>query len=386
MVVEIKMPNLSQTTDVVKLLKWLVKVGDKVKKGDAICEVETDKVNVEVESFADGQIIKLFGDQGKEIRNGTVIAILGEKGETREIASKPEKPVHGRDTGSKIKGRDEDTRNTQSLLIESRVTKLVQRLAEKNNIDLAEITGSGPRGTIVKKDLEDYTNRSQKKETTNIEYWELTPNQQVISANLSKSKSSIPHYYLKSEVLIDNLLIKRNASERGKKLSMYAYLIFYSAKALVKFPKLNGYFKDNRVYKNNQINIGFAVASGDELYVPIVKDANKKSLEELNREVKILVSKAQEKKLGPANISGGTFTISNLGIYPVNEFFGVINYPQAALLGIGNIRKILQVKEDNSLAVKKIFNITGSFDHRIANGSQAALFLTEIKKLLEEVK
>ncbi len=387
MAVEIKMPNLSQTTDEVKLLKWSVKEGDRVKKGDILCEVETDKVNMEVESFADGFVIKLIGDPEQQIKTGTIVAVLGDKGEIVNLNSiskdgDPEKEIS-------LKMREKDNKIPEKTLPKIRATKLVQRLADKKNIVLAEVEGTGPRGTITRKDLENYINNEKTKKSTDKvekEYWSLTPNQQAVSANLTKSKSSIPHYYLKSEVLADNLLKNRNSAESGEKLSMYSYFIYYSAKVLEEHPRLNGYFKDNKVYKNNQINIGFAVASDDELYVPIIKEANKKKLHEIDREVKLLAGKSQDKRLEPGDISGGTFTISNLGIYPINEFYGVINYPQAVLLAIGNIQKILNVNDDNSLSIRSIFNITGSFDHRIANGAQAASFLTEIKRLLEEVK
>ena len=386
MAVEIKMPNLSQTTDEVKLLRWLVKEGDKVKKGDILCEVETDKVNMEVESFTDGFVIKLNGEPEQPIKTGTIIAVLGEKGETADIVPVSKDEVSGKKEDAKIKEGEKDNTIFEKPLYRIRATKLVQKLADKNNVDLAEVTGTGPRGTIIKKDLDDYINKKKTERSTDKEYWEPTPNQQAVSANLSKSKSSIPHYYLKSEVLVDDLLKSRNSVKIENKLSMYSYFIYYSAKVLEKYPRLNGYFKNNRVYKNNHINIGFAVASDDELYVPIVEDANKKQLEEIDIEVKLFATKAQDKKLEPGDISGGTFTISNLGIYPVNEFYGVINYPQAVLLAIGKIQKILKVNDDDSLSIRNVLNVTGSFDHRIANGAKAAAFLTEIKRSLEEVK
>ena len=187
------------------------------------------------------------------------------------------------------------------------------------------------------------------------------------------------------EILADSLLKTRNAVESGNKISIYSYLIHYCAKALERYPRLNGYFKDNKIYKNSQMNIGFAVASDDELYVPIIKDVNEKHLQEIDQEIKWLAANAQNKKLEPKDISGRTFTISNLGIYPIDEFYGVINYPQAVLLGMGQIGKKLKIADDNTIAIRNVFNVTGSFDHRIANGAQAASFLTEIKRLLEEV-
>jgi len=392
MAVEIKMPNLSQTTDEVKLIKWLVKEGDEIKKGDLLCEVETDKVNMEVESFADGVVLKLDGKQGEQIKTGSVIAVLGEKGEVASLTPVSKEENSKKEESPKSEDKKENHKIPEKALPKVRATKLVQRLAEKNNIDLSEVEGTGPRGTITKKDLENYTNnkkiedKSHKDSIEDSEFWSLTPNQQAVSANLYKSKTSIPHYYLKMEVLADSLLKTRNVAESSNKISMYSYFVYYCSKALEKFPRLNGYFKENKIYKNSGINIGFAVAADDELYVPIIEDANKKLLQGIDQEVKWLAAKAQNKKLEPDDISGGTFTISNLGIYPINEFYGVINYPQAVLLAIGKIQKTLIVNNDNSISIRNIFNITGSFDHRIANGAQAASFLTEIKRLLEEVK
>ena len=392
MAVEIKMPNLSQTTDEVKLLRWMVKEGDRVKKGDILCEVETDKVNMEVESFADGMVLKLDGKQNQQIKTGSVIAVLGEKGEVASQALVSKEENFKKNLSPIEEDKKEDQKVPEKVLFKKRATKLVQRLAEKNNIDLSEVEGTGPQDTITKKDLENYINNKEiedkpyKYSIEDSDFWSLTPNQQAVSANLYKSKTSIPHYYLKMEVLADSLLKTRNAAKGSKKISMYSYFIYSSAKALEKFPRLNGYFKNNKIYKNSGINIGFAVAADDELYVPILKDANKKQLQEIDQEVKWLADRTKNKKIELEDISGATFTISNLGIYPVNEFYGIINYPQAVLLAIGQISKVLKVDDNSSISVKNIFNITGSFDHRIANGVLAASLLTEIKRLLEEVR
>ena len=392
MPIKVKMPNLSQTTDEVKLLRWLVKEGEKVKKGDILCEVETDKVNMEVESFTDGMVLKLIGEPENQIKAGSVIAVIGKEGE--ELTEKPDVDIKTSEEKKELKNdlNVDKYKRIKKSPPKVRATKLVQSLAAKKSVDLSEVKGTGPRKTITKKDLEDYIEskkkgivESQKIIDKNQKYYNLTPNQQAVSSNLVKSKENIPHYYLKAEIFADNLIKKRiNDKKAGRIISMYSYFVFYSAKALERFPKLNGYFKDSRIYKNSQINVGFAVASEDELYVPVIKEANSKNLYKIDEEVKWLVSKAQNKKLEPEDISGGTFTISNLGIYPIDEFYGIINYPQAVLLATGRIKKTLSITDDNNMTVRNVFSITGSFDHRIANGALAASFLTEMKKLLEE--
>jgi len=398
MTTEIKMPNLGQTTDEVKLLKWYIKKGQKVKKGDLLCEVETDKTTMDVESFGEGIVLKLNAEPDSVINAGSIIAVLGDSGEKVELKVEIEdKHITKDERKPKQSNKDLNKAKTLSeLSSDVKATKLVRNIAIKKNIDLGKVKGTGPGGMVTKSDLEKYLESiktrslmEDKKDTElkeTEEVYALTPNQQAVSANLSKSKRNIPHYYLKTTVVADNLVIKREKikEKTGKAISMYSYFIYAAARALKKFPRLNGYFKDNKIYLYNSINIGFAVADEDELYVPVIHDANVKEIIEIDTEVKFLVSKTQDKRLGREDISGGTFTISNLGTYPIDEFYGIINFPQAVLLAIGKISKILKIEDNNKMSIKSAFTIAGSFDHRIANGVQAAEFLGEVKRILEE--
>ena len=286
MTIEIRMPNLGQTTDEVKLLKWHIKEGQMVKKGDLLCEVETDKTTMDVESFAEGTVLRLNADPENIITAGSIIAVLGDPGEKVEpkveiVNKKEDQYVTGEER--KLKQSNKDLNKTQILDELSsgiKATKLVKNIAIKKNIDLGKVKGTGPRGIITKSDLEKYSelikSRSSAEEKRDAELKEekevytLTPNQQAVSVNLSKSKSSIPHYYLKSTVIADNLIARREKSkaETGKGISVYSYFIYATARALKKFPKLNGYFKDNKIYLYRNINIGFAISEEDELYVP----------------------------------------------------------------------------------------------------------------------
>ncbi|MBC8388606.1 MAG: 2-oxo acid dehydrogenase subunit E2 [Actinobacteria bacterium] len=402
MTTEIRMPNLGQTTDEVKLLKWYIKKGQKVKKGDLLCEVETDKTTMDVESFGEGIVLKLNAEPDSVINAGSVIAILGDSGEKAELKveiedKKEDQHITREERKPKQSNKDlNKVKTLNELSSDVKATKLVKNIAIKKNIDLGKVKGTGPRGMVTKSDLEEYLESiktrsliEEKKDTElkeTEEVYALTPNQQAVSANLSKSKSNIPHYYLKTTVVADNLVIKREKikEKTGKSISMYSYFIYAAAKSLKKFPRLNGYFKDNKIYLYRNINIGFAVAEEDELYVPVIHDASVKEITEIDTEVKFLVSKTQDKRLEREDISGGTFTISNLGTYPIDEFYGIINFPQAVLLAIGKIGKILKIEDDNKMSIKSTFTISGSFDHRIANGVQAAEFLAEVKKILEE--
>jgi len=337
MTTEIKMPNLGQTTDEVKLLKWYIKKGQKVKKGDLLCEVETDKTTMDVESFGEGIVLKLNAEPDSVINAGSIIAVLGDSGEKVELKVEIEdKHITKDERKPKQSNKDLNKAKTLSeLSSDVKATKLVRNIAIKKNIDLGKVKGTGPGGMVTKSDLEKYLESiktrslmEDKKDTElkeTEEVYALTPNQQAVSANLSKSKRNIPHYYLKTTVVADNLVIKREKikEKTGKAISMYSYFIYAAARALKKFPRLNGYFKDNKIYLYNSINIGFAVADEDELYVPVIHDANVKEIIEIDTEVKFLVSKTQDKRLGREDISGGTFTISNLGTYPIDEFYGI---------------------------------------------------------------
>ena len=385
---EIKMPNLSQTTDEVKLLRWLVKEDDNVNKGDLLCEVETDKVNMEVESFASGTVLKLIGKPGDQVKTGTAIVILGQKGEKPSSDnSSGNQDIKDNDIkiSEKIEG-EINTKKNNSI----RATKLVQRIADKENIDLSKIKGSGPRGTIVKDDLKKYIN--QQKEESSIEtkkeqhVYDLTPNQQAVSINNIESKNKIPHFYLKTTVIADSILENKEKQKKNREtsISMYSYFIYAAVKALKEFPKLNGLFKNNKIFWDESINVGFAVAHEEELYVPVLKETGRKDIFEIDNAVKELLAKVRNKKLGPADVSGGTITLTNLGVYDIDDFYGIINFPQAVLLAIGKISKILHIDENNNMSIKNSLKLSGSFDHRIANGAVAALFINKVKEVIEK--
>ncbi len=390
MAVEIKMPKLSQTTEDVRFIKWLVREGDSIKKGDFICEVENDKTTMEVESFESGTVLKLYAGPEEVIAAGTLIAVIGQPGEKiPEIAVKREK-----DETKYIQKEDKTVKNTARTEISVQetvsrpyedisATNLVKNMAKKRDIDLALVKGTGPKGLITKKDLERYM-MSKAKE--GINEYNLSRNQVFVARNLMRSKAEIPHYYLKCSIFTDNLFKWRedNRLSDETKVSVYSLFIYAAAKVLKEFPRMNGYFKENKVVLFNNINVGFAVTAGEELYVPVVKDADKKTIIEIDREVKQMVEKAKNERLEPEDIKGGTFTITNLGIYHVDEFCAIINPPQAGILAIGQMKKTLYIDDNDATHIKNVCTVTGSFDHRFINGAKGAAFLERYKKIIEE--
>ena len=386
--VEIKMPNLSQTTNEVMLINWLIEPGDIVKKGQPLCEVESDKSVMEIESFTSGTVIQLLAEANTSIEAGTVIAIIGKPGEkiekTQNILEKKQvNNIDKKETDKINVEKKEEERKTV------RVSAMVKNLAAKKNVDLLKIKGSGPNNLITLADLNDYIKYGEKKEKHKVMIEEEHLSQYQISTarNLTLSKSSIPHYYLRTEILMDDIFkLRANLKlKQTKKISMYSFFIYAVSRALREVPRVNAYFKNNKVIYFKEINIGIAISAGNDLYVPVIKNSDQKEIEKINKEVIELIKKTKDRNLTPDEIAGGTFTISNLGTHEIDEFYPIINPPQAGILGIGKAKKAFLIKNDNSFDVRSVCRIGGCFDHRVVNGEQGAEFMDKLKKILEEI-
>ena len=445
MAIEIRMPRLSQTTDDVKLVGWLVKEGDTVKRGDPLCEVETDKTTMPVESYEGGTVLKILGVPDTIVAAGTPIAILGAPGEkvcfagagtpseqaARGVAEAPNsepEAVPSGSTGPYWKPERRSTVNGPPVLTPEmlnvkgtarpavdvkaaslKATSLVQNIARKLGIDLAAVVGTGPRGLITKKDLEDFQVRGARfagasaagsaatqgavptyapafAPAGELKAVSLSKNQVLVGRNLGRSKREAPHYYLKATVFMDRALNWRELNKRqdGSKVSVYSLFVYTAAKALKALPKLNGFFKDEKLVLFGEVNVGCAVTAGDDLVVPVIRSADRKGIIEIDRELGLLVAKVQNGKLEPQDLLGGTFTLTNLGMYPVDEFCAVINPPQAGVLAIARAKKVLHIDDEDRMSIRTACTLTGSFDHRVVNGAQGAEFLQKVKETLEE--
>jgi len=387
--VKIKMPNLSQTTNEVMLIEWLIKPGDIVKKGQPLCEVESDKSVMEVESFISGTVLQLLAEANTSIEAGTVIALIGEPGEKIKKTQKISEKNQVYDLNKKeLRKVNIEKKDKERKIV--RASILVKNLAAKKNVDLQKIKGSGPNNLITLADLNDYIKYGEKKGKHKVMIEEKCLSQYQISTarNLTLSKSSIPHYYLNTQILMDGIL-KLRASlklKQTEKISMYSFFVYAVSHALREVPRVNSYFKNNKIFYFKEINIGIAISVGNDLYVPVIKNSDQKEIEEINNEVIELIKKTKDKILTPEEIAGGTFTISNLGTHEIDEFYPIINPPQAGILGIGKAKKTFLINNDNSFVVRSVCRIGGCFDHRVVNGEQGAEFMDEFKKILEEMK
>ena len=431
MPIEIKMPALSPTMETGNLAKWLVKEGQSIEPGDVIAEIETDKATMEVESADEGVVGKLMVAEGTEnVPVGETIAILLEEGEDKsalkdvgkkekipspqpspaqeEVASEEAlKETLSLDGRGKGEGDIKKTPSPQSSPTRGeevpaalggnriKASPLAKRLAKEKGLNLAAIQGSGPGGRIVKADVE--TDREKPGAVTAPEaappvigdapYEEvkLSNVRKIIARRLLESKQTIPHYYLNIEANIGELLkVRRDINEKleGVKVSVNDFIIKALALALIKVPNANVQWGGEFLRKFKRADVSVAVAIPDGLITPIIRGADAKRLRDISVEMKVLAAKARDGKLMPEDYQGGTFSLSNLGMFGIKDFAAVINPPQAGILAIGAGEK-RPVLKDGHLENQTFMAMTGSFDHRAIDGATGAEFLRTIKELLE---
>ncbi len=422
MSVDILMPALSPTMEEGTLSKWLVKEGDKVESGDLIAEIETDKATMEVEAIEDGIIGKILVSEGQEsIKVNSPIAILISEGENlsenvistdsnnkikkevqKEVQKKVQKNKENVVQINDIKNNDEISKsiseNTTKSYFKSDklerifVSPLAKRIAKQRDIPLSSIKGSGPYGRILKIDVDNFDIKKieypslNNLESNNFEIVKNSAMRKTIAERLVKSKNEAPHFYLSLDCNIDELLKVRKAinskSNDKYKISVNDMIIKASSVALLKVPKANASWENENTKYFNNTDISVAVAIEGGLITPIVKNVQSKGLLEISNDMKNLASKAKDGKLQPDEYIGGSFSISNLGMYGIKEFSAVINPPQGCILAVGSGEK-RPIVINNEISVATIMTVTLSCDHRVVDGAVGAEFLSEFKNLIE---
>ena len=422
MSVNILMPALSPTMEEGTLAKWLVKEGDRIQSGDLIAEIETDKATMEFEAVDEGIIGKLLVTEGSEgVKVNSPIAIILDDGEDLEVQET-------KDITSQVKPKEQtvisaaplETKNpltgvaqTSSLRIFA--TPLARRLAKENGVDLGSINGSGPHGRIVKNDVLNInafspianqetladpvlrTNTVQASGSSvenlyaNREFKEIPLNsmRKTVATRLTEAKQNIPHFYLRKEIKIDELLqvrsrLNAHLAERNNKLSINDFIIKSCTLALQSVPMANAVWAEDKILQLKPSDIAVAVSVEDGLFTPIIRDADEKSLSNLSKEMKELAEKARSKKLMPSEYQGGSFSISNLGMFGVDDFDAVINPPHGAILAVGRGLKKPIVNDDDTISVANVMSLTLSVDHRVIDGALGADLLQNIAKYLED--
>ncbi|WP_424833347.1 pyruvate dehydrogenase complex dihydrolipoamide acetyltransferase [Ruegeria sp.] len=431
---EILMPALSPTMEEGTLAKWLVKEGDTVSSGDLLAEIETDKATMEFEAVDEGTVGKILIPEGTEgVKVNTAIAVLLEDGESADdIAATPaavpatDTSTLGGNSGSPVsaassgEGGSSGGSATPAPAAPVKAdggrifaSPLARRIAAQKGLDLAQIAGSGPHGRVVKADVEGATAAApaaapapaaaaaptvpagpsadavaRMYEDREYEEIKLDGMRKTIAARLSEAKQTIPHFYLRRDIKLDALLkfrsqLNKQLESRGVKLSVNDFIIKAVANALQQVPACNAVWAGDRVLQLKPSDVAVAVAIEGGLFTPVLQDADTKSLSALSTEMKDLAGRARERKLAPHEYQGGTFAVSNLGMFGIDNFDAIVNPPHAGILAVGSGVKKPVVGDDGELAVATVMSVTMSVDHRVIDGALGAELLKAIVDNLE---
>ena len=390
----INMPRLSDTMEEGTLAKWFKKVGDSVKEGEILAEIETDKATMEFESFHDGVLLHIGIDEGSTAPVDSIIAVIGSKGEdissiikgVNAVEEEP-KPVVEEESKPDIRQASLSNESTDRILI----SPLARKLATEKGIDIKLVKGSGDNGRIIKRDIDSHkpTNYSQFIQprpsiTESSNESQNSTMRKAIAKRLSDSKFSAPHYYLNIECEMDNMISfrKQFVNTQNIKISFNDIIAKAVSLSLARHPKVNSRWYDEKIVFYDHVHLGIAVAVDDGLIVPVVKYANSKDLPEINSEIKDFAERAKNKKLTPAEIEGSTFTISNLGMFGIESFTSIINQPNSAILSVGAIMEKPIVKMGD-IVVGNTMKLTLACDHRTVDGATGSLFLKTLKEYIE---
>jgi pyruvate dehydrogenase E2 component (dihydrolipoamide acetyltransferase) len=436
---EIQMPKLSDTMTEGTLVAWKKKKGDKVAAGDVIAEIETDKATMEWESPEDGTLTEIYVEEGGKVEVGEKIAFIGGEGETAPKAEKKkepeaktkeekgpakkkeqaetEKPAPAEDKEPETAPPQEDEKRAETKTAPSskppaepksessgearvKASPIARRLAAEEGLDLSTIKGTGPDGRVTENDVRAVAKSkggaaaSKPAGAQHIPAGEgsrisLSGMRKVIAERLVASKGPVPHFYLNIEVDAGPLMSARaelkSAGEKSdsSKITVNDFVLKAAVEAAVKVPKANASFDGDAIVQYNDVNLGIAVALEEGLVTPVIRAAQGKSLREISEAVKDLAQRARNKRMKPEEFQGGTFTVSNLGSYGIEQFYAIVNPPQAAILAVGAIVKKAVVNAKDEIVVGQRMNISLSGDHRVVDGAVGAEYITALRKLIE---
>lgn len=407
----IRMPRMSDTMEEGNIIGWLKKVGDKVEPGETLAEVETDKATMELDAFVEGTLLYIAVPEGTVAIDG-IIAVIGQPGEDWQTALNGTGAAESATSVASISVAEPIVQASMSATVDIdsidgqriKASPLAKSIAKEAGINLGQIQGSGEGGRIVRKDI-DAVKPSEtialpvpkplvpvqaapvQMVATESAYEDKTVSQmrKTIARRLSESKFTAPHFYLSVEIDMERAMAVREQLNQNSEVRIsYNDLVIRSvASALKKHAIINASWLGDRIRYNHDVNIGVAVAVEDGLLVPVIKHADRKTLSHINGEVKMLAGKAKDKKLQPEEMQGNTFTISNLGMFGIEEFTAIINPPDACILAVGGIIQKPVVK-NGQIVVGNTMKVTLSCDHRVVDGASGAQFLQTLRSILEE--
>jgi pyruvate dehydrogenase E2 component (dihydrolipoamide acetyltransferase) len=422
---DIVMPRLSDSMEEGTILKWMKAVGDEVSVGDELAEIETDKANMVYEADAAGTLIELVADEGETLPIGEVIARVGKEGEAPSgngaSVETEEKPKEDEEEPPREPEEPKAEAPQEAGTVPSvpsgdgrvKASPIAKRIAKEKGIDIGSLSGSGPGGRIVKADVEKAVESGgvpaaapgtsapekaaptagtrEKPETAKgqVEVMELTKLQTAVARRMAESKATAPHFYLQAEIDMTKAVeartrLKELAGEGERVPTFNDMVVKACALALREFPRANGAYRDGRIELYERVNVGVAVAAQNALVVPTVFDADRKGLRQISEETRSLASRVRGGTITPPELSGGTFTVSNLGMFGITNFHAVINPPQAAILAIGTLERVPAFDDLGAVVAKDKMGVTLACDHRILYGADGAEFLRRVSDLLSE--
>ena len=426
----IEMPKLSDTMTVGTVVKWYKEEGEEVSNGDILAEIETDKATMELENFDDGVLLKLLANEGDEVEIGKPLAVVGSPGEdvpefdkpdnnrvapvedNKEVQNEeitlPKEEPDAQSTDLNIFGQTAQT--TEQLDPSGRIfaSPLAKKIAQEKNIDLSKIQGSGPRGRITKKDLPSLPepgvkdtfvsgstppHQMQTVFTSSLQGKSIPVSnmRSIIAKRLLESKVTIPHFYLQKEINSEALRLTResinrrlsNSSSEPNKISINDLILYACSRAIPLVPEINTSWADKEIIFHGEVNLAFGVAVDDGLVTPVIKKAEQLDLRSLSLEAKLLIQKSRNRKLTPDEMTGSTFTVTNLGMFGIDFFNGIINPPNAAILAIGASVAKPVLSRDGSVCAGETMTLGLSCDHRVVDGAIGAKFLQVLAEILE---
>jgi pyruvate dehydrogenase E2 component (dihydrolipoamide acetyltransferase) len=433
MISEVVMPQMGADMEEGTIVRWLKNEGDEVDRGEIIAEIETDKADVEIEAFESGVFRKVLVPEGETVSVGTVIAVVASQDEDiskYEGASAPAKPVEAK---AKAKPKEEaapaeeaaEEEKPAKVMAEAkprakeaapeaaeeerpaaatkpapstdgrvRASPVARKLAEEKGIDLTRVAGTGPDGRIVKRDIEAAVEQGEAapagapvRAAEGVETVPMSRMRQTIARRMGQSKREAPHYYITTDIDMTEAEKLRHqlndAFHRELHVSVNDLIVKASAMALERHPMFNTWFVDGEIRRHQAINVCIAIALDDGLIAPAILDCGNKSLAQIAQDSRSLAERAKSGALKPDEYSGGTFTVSNLGMFEVETLVAIIQPPQTAILGVGAVRAAPVVHDDGEVAVAQLMKTALSADHRVTDGAQGAQFLNEIRRLLE---
>lgn len=422
MATELKMPQMGYDMEEGTVVRWLKEEGSTVTRNEAVAEIETDKAVVEFESDSEGVLLKIVAPEGTIVPVGQTIAVVGNAGEEvsdiSDILIEQATATNDSETENSDPADDpEQFHETTEVIIgpaTGRIlaTPIARRIAEERGISLANVSGSGPGGRITKKDIEEYEPDLASQSATPVSLETTIPKEtftenvdpvpapfmsgekqpisrmrQQIARVTVKSKTEKPHFYVSAEInMTDAMSLRRQINDQlkddGVRLTVNDLIVKACIQALQKYPKFNAYYQDDGIQYNDKINIAVAIADDEGLIVPAIIDCGEKSLRQVSQMIKNLAERSSNGSLSSQEYTGGTFAISNLGMFDVSSFVAIIHPPQSAVLAVGTVSE-KPIVVDGEITVGQVMTATISADHRIVDGAEGAQFLIEVKRLLQ---